>query len=140
MARATGGRLRFAVVALSVEPAWTRGARSCRGISLLVVGEQMGEDGKTPPLLPGCKWWYGLYAGVRGVRGGDGERFPGRRIEGRNRRSRSRRGGVRGPPPLVAEFVADISGVGELDGGTCCVSRRCVRRDRCGDVFRRFLL
>lgn len=103
---------------------------------MLVVGEQMGEAGKTPVFpLPGWSrcvvgLYVGLYAGVSGVSGGEGERLPGRRIEGRNRRSRSRRGGVSGAFPLAAEWVADISGVGEWDGGTCCASRSCVLRDR----------
>jgi hypothetical protein len=84
---------------LPKEPPWTRGFSSLRGTSLLVVGEQIGDEGKTPPWLP-----PGLKAGSSGVRGGDEERLPGRRIEGRKRRSRSRRGGVRGAsPPLEPE-------------------------------------
>jgi hypothetical protein len=44
------------VVVLETEPACTRGVRSWRGMSLLVVGEQMGEEGKTPELEPGWRW------------------------------------------------------------------------------------
>jgi len=61
---------------------------------------------------------------VSGVRGGDGDRFPGRNIDGKNLRSRSRRGGVSGAPPLAAEFVVDISGVGDPEGGMFFVSLR----------------
>lgn len=96
-----------------------------------MVGEQMGEDGKAvlpwPP--PGC----GLYAGVRGVKGGEGERLPGRRMDGRNLRSRSRRGGVMIELRPMAELVGEIRGVGESVAGASWD-----RRARWKDDLRRF--
>lgn len=82
---------------------------------MFVVGEQIGEAGKRALPWPGC----GLYAGVSGVRGGEGERLPGRcrRIDGRNLRSRSRRGGVSIEPLPMAELAGEISGVGDPVAG-----------------------
>lgn len=82
-----------------------------------MVGEQIGEEGKSllgpaPPTPPDCRPW----AGVRGVSGGEGDRLPGRRMEGRNLRSRRRRGGVRGVRVPRAEVTGVIRGVGELVG------------------------
>lgn len=102
------------------------GVRSWRGMSLFTVGAQMGLGGKKPALLglPALLLWLGLYAGVRGVNGGEVSEdrdVPGRsRIEGnKSRRSRSRGGGVRGGSAMVvtlpptAEPAGEISGVGE---------------------------
>ena len=118
------------------EPPWTLGVRSWRGRSLLVVGEHMGDEGNTPL---GCPV---LYASVSGVKGGDGDRFPGRSMDGRNLRSRSRSGGVSGGgnPLLVAELAGEISSVGEPDGLTFCAGLRCDRRVRWVGILRLFFL
>jgi hypothetical protein len=117
--------------------------RSGRGTSLLVVGEQSGEGGKAalallllPPLPPPDP---GLWAGVSGVSGGEGERLLCRRMDGsRNLRSPRRRGGVstaRGP---LAELAGEIKGVGDPAGGTSRAGPLRERRAWSKDALRRF--
>lgn len=105
---------------------------------MLVVGEQIGEEGnKAPapaPPPPPC----GLYAGVSGVRGGDGERLPGWRMDGRNLRSRRRSGGVRIDRLPAAEPAGDISGVGDPAGPISWERPRRERKVRWKAARRRF--
>ncbi len=75
---------------------------------------------------------------MSGVRGGEGERLLGRRMEGRNLRSRSRRGGVRSVRVPTAELAGEMSGVGEPAGGRSPDSPRRERRVRWKEALRRF--
>ena len=107
----------------------------------MVVGLQIGEEGKTAE--------PGRWTGLRGVRGGEGE-WDWRRIEGRKRLSRRRRGGVNGGRVVVDEEIRGV--VGECGGGKgylilplgfdgrveswrCCRRRR--RRNRARHAIRR---
>lgn len=111
-------------------PVYARGVRSCRGISLLVVGVHNGEEGKDE------EWEWEVYTGVRGVSGGEEKRSPPpccgldagrlllvpmdeRRIEGKKRRSRRRGGGWRKSCGLLLlmEWLVWLRIIGELLGG-----------------------
>lgn len=77
---------------------------------------------------------------MSGVRGGEGERLPGRRMEGRNLRSRSRRGGVCSSDLApTAEPVGEISGVGDSPSWPSCGGGPVRERSALWKVDLRFL-
>lgn len=73
-----------------------------------MVGEQIGEEGKTAAACGG-RW-----TGVSGVSGGEGERDC-RSMDGRNFLSRRRSGGVKGARVVVGDGIRGV--VGEPGGG-----------------------
>jgi hypothetical protein len=91
-------------------------ANSCRGMSLLVVGVQIGEIGKENCRSSVSLSSFGLFGGDKEVSGGEVLRLLGLRMEGSNLRSRSRNGGIMGGWFLDADTDGDIKGVGESPG------------------------
>lgn len=75
---------------------------------------------------------------MRGVSGGEGERLSGRRMDGRNLRSRRRRGAVTTVRVPIAELAGEIKGVGEPAVATSLDTPRRERRARWKEALRRF--